>query len=93
MYWFINVNQLFCFSLHCSKIVHAYQCCFYIGVRKYILKLFHNDIVIVTQYTCQCFHVYYKGINIVLSHIKLKFVSGILLLSSCVTQRIEPFKK
>ena len=51
MCWFINVDELFCFHLHRSKIVHGYQCCFYIGVRKYILKLFHNNVIIVTQYT------------------------------------------
>ena len=93
MRWFINVNQLFCSSLHCHKIVHGYQCCFNIQVRKYVFELFHNDIVIVTQYTGQCFHVYYKGIYIVLSHVKLKFIPGVLLLASGVTPRIEPFKK
>ena len=68
---FINLDKLFCFGLHGCKIVHGYQCCLYVGVRKYIFELFSNDIVIVTQYTGKHFHIYDKCIYIVLCHIKL----------------------
>ena len=88
---FINLNKLFGLSLHGCKIFHGYQSCFNIWVRKYILELFSNDIVVMTQYTGQHFHVYNKCVDIILCHIKLEFVPSILLLASSVTPRVKPF--